>query len=133
MNLLPVPPDKAAQMPAVVWNHIANAVNRVGLSSPTDVQFDVVSGVAVLWVAVEEPAKIVGAGVTQIEACQGKRICTILAWGADDHRRCAPLLSIIDDYAHAEGCAAVRLFGREGWRRKLPGFELKAIIMEKAL
>lgn len=120
-------------MPALVWDHIARAVNRIGLSDPVSVQFDVMSGVAVLWIAVDEVPKIVGAGVTQIETCRGKRICTILAWGADDHRRCAPLLSVIDDYARSEDCAAVRLYGREGWRRKLPDFELKAIIMEKAL
>jgi hypothetical protein len=133
MRLLAVPPEMAVELPRYVWAHIEKAVEGIALSDAASVHFDVLSGHAVLWIAVDDANEIVGAGVTQIQEHRGNRICVILAWGADNQKQCQPLLQVIEDHAKAEECAAVWLYGREGWKRALPDFKLKAVIMEKAL
>jgi hypothetical protein len=96
------------------------------LRSGRDVEFDVLSGHALLWLAIED-SKVHGAGVTQLS----DGACWIVAWGCDDQKRCAPLLGTIEQFARDEGCSSVRLCGRRGWERALPDYRHIAIILEK--
>lgn len=131
MNLWCVPPHDAAQYWPLARYFIAKAINKVGISDPVRVEFDVVTGAALLWIAAEDN-KVYGAGVTQF--ADDKRVCEIVAWGADDHDRCDHLLAeTIEPFARAEGCTAMRFLGRQGWTRKLPDWRLKAVVLEKAL
>jgi len=132
VNLVCVSPDKVAQVWPLVGKHVDNALSRSGWSDLIQVCTDLVDGNALLWVAVEGD-KVEGAGVTKLIEEQGRRICEIVAWGADDQHKCHPLLETIHRYANAEHCVAVRLVGRKGWARSLPEYKIKALIMEKAL
>jgi hypothetical protein len=82
-----------------------------------------------LWLAGDDEAQVHGAGITEID----RDVCVIVAWGSDDQERCAPLLATIEQFARDEDCAAVRIYGRAGWQRRLTGYRLKAIIMERPL
>ena len=42
-------------------------------------------------------------------------------------------LPVIEEYARLNGCAEIRLVGREGWDRVLPGYSKKAVLLSKAL
>jgi hypothetical protein len=44
-----------------------------------------------------------------------------------------PLIAGIEDYAKAEGCRCVRIIGRRGWARVLPGYEQTFAIIDKRL
>jgi hypothetical protein len=44
-----------------------------------------------------------------------------------------PLIAGIEKYAKAEGCKALRIFGREGWLRALDGYQKRAIVIDKEL
>jgi len=134
MNLVCVPPARAGEFLPLAARFIDRAMDRVGLSDATGVHDDVRAGAALLWLAVGDDGRIVGAGVTRLMLSRAAKICFIVAWGADEHARCAHLLTTIEDFARAEGCAAVRLEGRPGWVRVLPhDYRTKAVILEKVL
>jgi hypothetical protein len=130
MMALAVPPAMVAQLPQQVWHYVDSAVEL-----PSEVQFDVFTGKSVLWIAVDDQQNVFGAAVTQIEeeTATRERLLVIIAYGSDDHDKAGRLMSTLDDYGRAEGCSRVRIYGRPGWKRRLPGFEVKAVIMDKVL
>jgi hypothetical protein len=71
--------------------------------------------------------------VTAQERTEKRLVCTILACAGSGMDGWLHLLELIEDYARAEGCAAVRLFGRKGWQRKLAEYHTKLVVMEKTL
>jgi hypothetical protein len=60
-------------------------------------------------------------------------VCVLTACGGDDMRRWLGLLGGIEDYAKAEGCSRVRIFGRKGWVRVLEHYRIRNVILEREL
>ena len=119
-----------------VWPHvaplIARAIRRTNLSHPNVIAADVRSGRALLWLAWNGHA-IEAAATTSLVSTGAETICVLTACGGTHARRWTALIEGIEDYARAERCARLRIFGRKGWLRLLPGYTTKHIIMEKAL
>lgn len=132
MNLIAVPPDKAAEAWPLAEKYISAIADKTGFVETEDVRRQVLTVDALLWLAADG-VKVVGSGATRLIEHRGKRICEIFAWGADDQKKCAPLLKVIEGYAKQEGCASVRFLGRKGWARQLPDYRITAIILEKEL
>ena len=123
--------------PAVVrlfWPHahdlIARAIMRGGISRFADVERDVLSGAALLWLAWDGQA-IAAAAVTQLAATDLGKVCIIVACAGQQMRRWLPLIATVEDYARAEGCELVRIFGRKGWVRVLSRYRISRVILER--
>lgn len=106
------------------------AVENVGLSNFELIAADILSGKDLLWIVWS--GKIEGAASTSWQVVGGEKICVLTA-GGGNMRQCLPFLWKIEEYAKAEGCKAVRVFGREGWLRALEGYRKTAIVIEKEL
>jgi antitoxin (DNA-binding transcriptional repressor) of toxin-antitoxin stability system len=132
VKLICVPPNQVRDFLPIVRRHIDAALRRAVMTTVDEVVSEVSAGQALLWLAVDV-VTIVGAGVTKIIAENGRKVCVIMAWGSDDQTRCAPLLAVIEGYARDENCTAVRLYGRVGWTRRLAGYRVKSVLMERAL
>lgn len=132
MNLICVSPDRAVAAWQLARDHVYSAMDRVGLQDARDVEFDVLSGAALLWLAIDEK-DVIGAGATRLLEEYGERVCEIIAWGATDQARCTPLLEVLEKYARDEGCQRCRIIGRRGWERMLPEYKPLAVIFEKEL
>jgi hypothetical protein len=130
--LLAVPPALTPKAWDKARPYICAAIDRTEFLDSKAVQADVYQGKAILWLAADG-TEVIGAGITQKFHQAGKHVCEIIAWGAKDQARCAPLLRTIEAFAIAEGCTCVRLVGRKGWARHLTDYSVKALIMEKAL
>jgi len=61
------------------------------------------------------------------------RVCLIKACGGKGMQHWLGLLDEIETWAKANGCTKMRLFGREGWRRKLKDYKLARIVLDKEL
>jgi hypothetical protein len=132
VRLLCIPPVKVGDFLPIVHRHIAAAVERAGLADLDPVLASVREGRSLLWVAVDDANHIRGAGLTELIQERAGKVCVIVAWGSDARVDWAPFLKTIEDFARAEECAAVRIYGRPGWRR-LPEYRLKAVVMERPL
>ena len=92
------------------------------------VKADVLNGDALAWLVWNDPY-LTGVVVTQISG----KVCFIVACGGDGILRTLPLLSIIEQYAKAEGCERMRIMGRKGWMRALPEYRAHRVVLEKDL
>jgi hypothetical protein len=130
------------------WPHVApliEAAMRKGrLTNYVDVERNVLAGGALVWIAWNGET-IKAAAVTEIASANGERFCTIVACGAQtslrslrkldchDRREWLSLIAGLESYARAEGCAAMRIYGRRGWLRLLPDYRTSRVLLEKEL
>jgi hypothetical protein len=125
------PPDMVGEM----WPHVRAlaglALDRTDLGSLADLDADVLSGRALLWVISGE--KIECAGVTEIHRTQHSKVCFIRAFGGKHHKKWKHLLSGIEEFARAEDCDVVRWIGRKGWARILPEYRVAGVVMERRI
>ena len=133
MRLVCMPPEFVQQFLPFARKYIDAAIERTGLSRASETHFDILAGSKLLWLIIDDASDIHGAVVTDVEQCQGQNLCVIFAYGSDNHKACAHLISDIENYARTIGCAAMRIYGRKGWVRHLPDYQAKAVILEKAL
>ena len=125
--------------PALVdrfWPHvsavIARAIARGNVSRFADLERAVLSGAALLWLAVDRD-RIVAAAVTQLAATDTEKHCILVACAGARMRRWLSLIETIEAYARAEGCARVRIVGRTGWARMLAGYRTSRVILDRRL
>jgi hypothetical protein len=133
MRLICVPPDEARNIWPKVYKLIHEAMWRGNISSFRDVADAVLTGNALLWLAIDTEWRAVA--ITQTRSTEWRKVCTILACAGKDMRRWLPLLKLIEDYARDEGCSAVRICGRKGWQRVLlsQNYRAKRVILEKEI
>lgn len=119
-----------------VWPHaralIRSAIEYTGLSSPDDIETDVLYGDQLLWLA-WDGRSIMAAATTQLVKPIDSKICVLTACAGHDRERWLPLFARIEQYAKDEGCKAMRIFGRPGWERVLDGYKKTFVILEKDL
>jgi hypothetical protein len=118
------------------WPHVASlikaAMEKGRLSSFADVEHSVRSGRALLWLAWNGET-VKAAAVTELGLANGETFCTIVACGGRDRAQWLPLLAGIEAYGRAQGCAAMRIYGRRGWRKLLPEYRTTRVLLEKEL
>lgn len=115
---------------AAPW--IKSAMERGDLGTFIDVEQDVLTGGALLWLIWEAPI-VLGATVTQIITQDDRKICMIVACGGEDAQSWVHLISKIETYAKTEGCELMRIIGRRGWIKILPDYRESRTILEKVI
>src|SRR5262249_7424267 len=118
------------------WPHVASliraAMEKGRLSSFTDVEHAVRNGNALLWLAWNGET-VKAAAVTELTQANGEKFCTIVACGGHDHPPMLPPLAGPQAHGKAQGCAAMRIYGRRGWRKLLPEYRTTRVLLEKPL
>lgn len=131
--LVCVPPAQVA----AIWPHVAPFIESAFLSGRGDdtaetVLADLVAGNSLLWI-VWDGSGLIAAATTKIIDAPAKRICVVTSCAGREMPR---WISFIDDlarYAADEGCAVLRVEGREGWKATLPGFRQPFVVLERSL
>ena len=127
------PPEMAGDL----WPHVRPMVGqapiKTDMGSLRELDTDVLSGRALLWIVHSDSNGIECAAVTRLDLTERSKVCTILACGGSHMRRWLHLLDGIEQYAKNEGCNGVRLYGRRGWKRALPEYREIGVVMERKL
>ncbi len=82
-----------------------------------------------LWIVWD--GSLCAAVVTQIAHTIKGRVCVIVAIGGRARETWLHLIEDLEDYAVRENCTAMRIYGREGWKRVLPEYRQTRVILEK--
>jgi hypothetical protein len=87
-----------------------------------------------LWLVMTGP-DIDAAGVTLLVRTNRHLVCQITALGGENMEHWFDLLPQIHEWAKAEGCDKIRLFGRRGWIRALEkhDYQISNVVLERAL
>ena len=107
-------------------------MQRGDLGTFGNVEDDVLRGDALVWLVYAKPV-IKAVVVTQISITERGKVCTIVACGGYRSTEWIGLISSIEDYAKKQGCRAVRLMGRRGWKRVLKNYSETKVILERRL
>ena len=127
MELRPVLAHQVDEM----WDGISHLVDsvteRASMYTTDEIRGHLIRGTAQLWLAVSGGLRAIC--ITQI--CTYKRKeCNILVCAGDGARAWVHLLEQIGDWARAEGCEAMTLTGRKGWKKLLPHWRQSAVELE---
>jgi hypothetical protein len=119
-----------------IWPHVRTtllaAVKVTNLSHTQDIEDAILSGRSLLWLVWD--GRLIKAAVsTELMATDTDKFCVLTACGGKDMRDWLMLLGKIEEYAKAEGCKALRIYGRRGWKRVLEDYRETAIVIEKDL
>ena len=123
----------------LIWPHVTpllrRAIARTGISAFADIEREVLSGDALLWIAVSEGSAtaIEAVASTSLQQTDTGKICVITACAGTSMTRWLPLVAGIEAYARDEGCKRVRIFGRQGWLRVLAGYSQTNVVLDKQL
>lgn len=121
---------------ASIWPHISHLIERAmergRMGRFEDVERDVLSANAYLWLAIES-GSVLAAAVTQVTQQKDHRLCTIVACGGQDWERWGALIEGLENYARAESCRRMEIAGRPGWLKRLPDYRLAKIVIRKDL
>ena len=131
-QLLCIDPQQVAQFWLYVGPLIKSAMEKGRLSDYADVEHSVRNGSALLWIA-WNGEKIKAAAVTELGQANGEKFCTIVACGGSERGRWLHLLAGLEAYGKAEGCVAMRVYGRRGWLKLLPEYRATRVLLEKKL
>ena len=122
---------------SIVWPRVEHfvraAVEATDLAAFADIAYAVLAGRSLLWLALDG-RELFAVATTELQRTEHSLVCVITACagrlGGELHR----LLKGIEDYARAEGCDYVRLFGRRGWVRKLKAhYVQRHVVLERKL
>lgn len=130
-RLLCVPPDEVEKFWPYVSKFIVDAMVRGG-GEYSGVERSIFDGLSQLWI-VWDGARIIAAAVTSLGIINDEKCCTIVACGGDDLSCFGHFVKDLEQFAKAEGCAAVRINGRLGWKRALTGYDLQSVVLRKGL
>ena len=87
-----------------------------------------------LWVAYSEK-EIIAACVTELPTIADRKVCNVISCGGTRMDEWLDIsLPVIENWARANSCTAMRFPEiRPGWQRVLKDYQLKKILLEKAL
>ncbi len=119
-----------------VWPHVERFIKPAMVRTGEMFVSDIVRALAarrfLLWLA-WDGKELCGAVVTELAETINGRVCVIVAMGGKDRKRWLHLLEQLEEYALLEGCRAMRLYGRKGWKRVLRDYRETRVVMEKEL
>lgn len=132
VKALCVDPRRVHEIWPAVEHFIKIAMERGDLGRFDDLERDVLSGDALLWLAYSGQ-HIEAAAVTQIYLTERSKVCGLRACGGDNYKRWIGLIEPIEQYATEQGCDCVRIMGRKGWSRVLRNYRETKVVLERLL
>jgi hypothetical protein len=130
-ELVCVDPARIGEVWPLVRERVKLAIERTELSDFDLMERSILAGEQLIWLAWDD--EIAAVAVTHKSSVGTKTICTLTACHGYQRDKWLPLFEQIEQYARNEGCSAMRLYGRKGWERVLHGYNVKNVVMEKAL
>lgn len=132
MKAVCINPANVPRLLPLVSPLIKRAATHADLDDYEVIEKKLCAGTFLLWLACEG-AEIFAAYVTRLEIVNGVKFCTVVACGGREFEKWSHLINDVEAFAKAEGCRSVRIYGRDGWQRKLDGYKRVAVILEKEL
>lgn len=119
-----------------VWPHVLPLLQRFESETQTMtvevMRQKVERAEAQLWCYAEDGI-VLGVGLTEICEHSTGRFCRVWAIAGDLEPALVPIAEMVEEWARSLGCVAMEINGRKGWARKLPGYKVKAYVIEKDL
>lgn len=125
-----------AQVDAI-WPHVKAFIDSAFMSgrgddTPETIKADLDTGCSLLWV-VWDGSGLIAAATTKIMDYPNKKACRVTCCAGRELPRWISFMTDLEKYAREEGCAVMRIEGREGWKAMLPDYRQPFVVLERAL
>jgi len=122
---------------AYVWEEVVPLLARVvphteGELEPDDYIEPLTHGDMQLWVVIENK-HVNAALVTQIISYPQKRILRLISLAGDNFQEIKDFLEMVEVFALKNGCTALEMWGRKGWKKLLSDWKDSYIVYTKDL
>jgi hypothetical protein len=122
---------------AYVWEEVVPLLARVaphteGEMEPDDYIEPLTHGDMQLWVVVENK-RVNAALVTQIIPYPQKRILRLISLAGENFQEIKDFLEMVEVFALKNGCTALEMWGRKGWKKLLSDWKDSYIVFTKDL
>jgi len=122
---------------AYVWEEVVPLLARVvphteGELEPDDYIEPLTHGDMQLWVVIENK-HVNAALVTQIISYPQKRILRLISLAGDNVQEIKDFLEMVEVFALKNGCTALEMWGRKGWKKLLSDWKDSYIVYTKDL
>lgn len=116
-----------------VKGHIKTVIDRSSDHTLESVRADLESGDFQLWgYFTDDLTECRMVTVTQLTRFGSGRIwCELVFCSGENMEAWLPFLSQIEVWAQTHGCDGMRIIGRKGWGRILPGYKEAAVLLRK--
>lgn len=119
-----------------VWDRVQNLIEKTDdeVLNAEDVLKFLASGQWRLWVAIEN-GTVVAAMTVEFFYYPRDKVCRVVTMGGERMKDWLTSSTIdkFEQWAKDEGCTHIDVYGRRGWKKVLPNFEEKAILLRKRL
>jgi hypothetical protein len=120
-----------------IWPHVAHFIEAafwtgLGDDNIATVKADLDAGNCLLWV-VWDGTELIAAATTKIIAVPTKKICLITSCAGRKLERWKLFIRDLETYAADEGCDALRITGRPGWKAIFADYREPWVCIEKKL
>ena len=122
---------------AYVWEEVVPLLARVaphteGEMEPDDYIEPLTHGDMQLWVVIENK-HVIAALVTQIVPYPQKKVLRLISLGGEDFQEIKDFLEMVEVFALKNGCTALEMWGRKGWKKLLSDWKDSYIVYTKDL
>lgn len=131
--LVLIPRGHVPQVWPLAVPYLDKAVKAGSLQRLEEWLGECISGAKQLWF-VWADEKCLGAGVTSLIDTPEGKTCLIDGFAATDGAKLwEASLPVVEQWATAQGCQRVRVYGRVGWMKHLKGYAVKGVILDRNL
>lgn len=133
VQLVPVPPDKLG----AAWNFVSANIAAIAQATRQKLTVEdfgrlIADGSFTLWVVLEDGV-LLAVVITEIIQYPQRRVCRVNACVGEHRQKWIHLLSEIEAWGRANGCAAMEILARKGWARVLPDYQMTHVFLEREL
>jgi hypothetical protein len=127
--LVLIPKAAVGQVWPLASPYLDKAVKAGSLQRLEEWLGDCIGGGKQLWV-VWADEKCHGAGVTSLTETPDGKTCVIDGFAGKEW---AASLPVLEEWATAQGCSRVRVYGRIGWMKQLKDYAVTGVILDRKL
>lgn len=133
-QFFPILPDQVR----AAWPHLLPFLEeyeeRTRFTTPQDVLEQALRGEMQLWTYHDGDYRFRGVLGTRIHQTPAGPVCALwLTLGHNAMELIQDAYQVIERWARANGCYAMEIVGRRGWKRVLPDFEEESVVLRKVL
>lgn len=132
VRILPIAPDDLEIVWPKVKKYLQSAIDKTSdRYSVEDIRFLILDNKAQLWTVLDE--SIIAAFVTTIEHSGSSFWVRIMWAGGERVDDWLPVFEQVEQWARSIGASKMVIYGRSGWKKKLPTYRQAAVVLEKEL
>jgi hypothetical protein len=120
-----------------IWPHVVHFIEQalwtgIGDDDIATIKDDLDAGHSLLWV-VWDGSELIAAATTKLIKVPTKKLCLITSCAGKRLERWRQFIADLEKYAASEGCDALRITGRPGWKAIFPDYREPWVCIEKNL